>query len=86
MEVESSKGTVLKTKNVLAGSADSSVGNAKLDNWTESLSCLLPHPIPIPPCTPLLLLNLGSTDEHEMYASKPSQKVGTASPFAQPSF
>lgn len=59
------QGNCPEDEKVLARSADSSLGDAKLDNWTESLSCLLPHPIPIPPCTPVLLLNLGSTDEHE---------------------
>lgn len=80
------QGNCPEGEKVLARSADSSLGDAKLDNWTESLSCLLPRPIPIPPCTPLLLLNLGSTVDHEMNASKPGQKVGTARPFAQTSF
>lgn len=79
-----SQGDCPEDKNPFTRSADSSVGSAELDTWTKSLSCLLPRPTPFLPVPRCFLLSSGSTNGHEMYASKLSQRVGTARPLHGP--
>lgn len=79
-----SQGDCPEDKNPFTRSADSSVASAELDAWTKSLSCLLPRPTPFLPVPRCFLLSSGSTNGHEMYASKLSQRVGTARPLHGP--